>query len=96
MEYFDELISAKGFKVNRAALEITLYVYTAQDPEHGNYDLAKGSNHVTFVPETEMFDNRSLSQRWVYQSQRAIFDDPNSYLLRNRLPHPYDILFLER
>lgn len=93
IEHFDDLISAKGFKVNRAALEITLYAYTAQDPENGNYDLAKGSNHVTFVSERAIFTFRSMSQLLVYQGQRNIFDDPNSYLLKNRSPHPYDVLF---
>lgn len=96
VEFFDEMISANGFNINRAAIEISLYIYTVQDPDNGNYDLAKGSNTVKFCTEADLFVNRSLSMILVYEGQRGIFSNPKSYLLRNRAPHPYDSLFLNR
>lgn len=86
---FYDLVSGK-FVINIAHLEIILKATMIRSKDRRDYRLPEPGGEAQFGRYSEIIGGRSLSGQAAYQEQVSSFTDPDSYLNRERTPHPFD------
>lgn len=89
------LVNSK-LSVNLAMLEITLYAAMIVSAKNYDYSLPKPwtSSGVGVMRNTMKY--RSLASQMAYQGHHETIMSPTSYLLTNRVDHPFDAILMPR
>lgn len=86
---FYDLVSGK-FVINIAHLEIILKATMIRSKDRKDYRLPEPGGEAQFGRYSEIIGGRSLAGQAAYQEQVSSFTDPDSFLIRERTPHPFD------
>jgi hypothetical protein len=90
---FHDLVN-RLLNVNLSVLDVIIYSSMVVDTDEPNYDLPKPGTKSGLGVLRLLLSNRSLSAMMGYQGHRYTFTDPSSFVVKNRLDHPFDVLFM--
>lgn len=80
----------KKIDTNIALLAVIVYAFTANDPENGDYSLARHSKEKKMVKLDTLIQNRSLGAGYAWESVNTSIVSPRSYRGQNAVEHPMD------
>lgn len=89
---FHDLVN-RHISVNLSVLDAIVYSAMVVNTDEPNYDLPKPWTSSGLGVLRLLLSNRSLSAMMGYQNHRQTFTDPSSFVVRNRLDHPFDCIF---
>lgn len=89
---FHDLVNRR-LSVNLSVLDTIIYSTMVVDVDTPNYDLPKPWTSSGLGVLKLLISNRSLSATMAYQGHRVTFTDPSSFVVKNRLDHPFDVIF---
>ncbi len=90
---FHDLVN-KRMSVNLSVLDAIIYSSMVVSTDEPNYDLPKPWTPSGLGVLKSLLTNRSLSAMMGYQGHRQTFTDPSSFVVKNRLDHPFDSIFM--
>ncbi len=86
---FHDLVN-KRLSINLSALQIIIYSSMSVDPMNNNYSLPKVGDTFGLGIKQNLLNKRSLGVTMGYQEHKEVLTSPISYLLKNRMDHPFD------
>ncbi len=90
---FHDLVN-KRLNVNLSVLDAIIYSSMVVSVDEPNYDLPKPWTTSGLGVLRSLLGNRSLSAMMGYQGHRQTFTDPGSFVIKNRLDHSFDSIFM--
>jgi hypothetical protein len=90
---FHDLVNRR-LNVNVSVLDTIIYSTMVVDTDEPNYDLPKPWTKSGLGVLRLLLSNRSLSAMLAYQGHRQTFTDASSFMVTNRLNHPFDVIFM--
>lgn len=82
----------KKFSISVVHLTISLRTTMVVDRANNDMRLPAHNQPREFATYTDIIQGRSLSAVAPYQEQAAVFYDPRSYVIKDRTPHPFDVV----
>jgi hypothetical protein len=89
---FHDLVNRR-LNVNLSVLDTIIYSSMVVNVDEPNYDLPKPWTSSGLGVLRLLLSNRSLSAMMGYQGHRHTFTDPSSFVVKNRMDHPFDVIF---
>lgn len=87
-------ISNNYVNLHLTHLSTLLAAIMVRDSQNKDYRLPIRKDQREFVSADVAIQNRSITTTMAYEEQHVVFTDPNSYLIKVRVSHPFDnILF---
>lgn len=90
---FHDLVNRR-LNVNLSVLDAIIYSSMVVDTDEPNYDLPKPWTRSGLGVLRLLLSNRSLSAQLGYQGHRHTFTDPSSFVVKNRMDHSFDVIFM--
>lgn len=80
--------------VNIALLEVIMYSTMIVSADDNDYSLPKPWTRMGVSVQSKTMENRSMGVAMAYEDQAELIKNPDSYLLTNRVDHPFDSILM--